>query len=89
MSISSLVNTSIRLALYSADACISSFKPSIGIDLSGISLEKFADNDSLNDFAINGVCEAPDTAIQTSLLYFAIATPTIAYLLAGLGNFYN
>ena len=49
-------------------------------------VEKSFDKDSLISFAIKGVWDAPVTATLTSLSYFAILTPTTAYLLAGFGN---
>ena len=55
--------------------------------LRGMLLEKFKVRALLNSLAINGVCEAPEIATDTLVEYFAIAIPTIAYLLAGLGNF--
>ncbi len=82
-----MVKTSIRLALYSDDAWISSLSSSEEIVLKGILSEKFMVRASLNSLAINGVCEAPEIATETLFSYFAIATPTIAYLLAGFGNF--
>ena len=78
----------IKFALYEPLACISLFKPSG--DISTLSIDPTLKLEfrafSISLHLKTPFSPAPVTATATPVAFFAIKTPTIAYLDAGLGN---